>query len=139
MLFDFSLFSPLLSSPVLGPAQVGGSVQVLGTVLTLAVFFSLTAHIAARNVLGDVPVRNALGIGPLLAVVAVSLTALGVPPALTILLALAIDAAAIYRLYGVDRRYTLFVTFIHVVVSIILGVVLFAALTLAFLGPPEGP
>ncbi len=126
-------------SPALSPAQAGGSVQVLGTVLTLAVFFALTVHIAARNVLGDVPIRNALAIGPLLAVIAVSMTALGVHPALTILLAVVVDALAISRLYGVGRRYTVFVTFIHAVVSVILGVVLFAALTLAFLGPPEGP
>jgi len=40
-------------------------VSVLGTIVLFALFLSVTAHLAARNVLGDVDPRRALYVGPL--------------------------------------------------------------------------
>ncbi|MFB6305343.1 MAG: hypothetical protein ABEH47_09260, partial [Haloferacaceae archaeon] len=97
-----------------------------GTFASLALFLSVTAHIAARNVLGDVPVRNAFVVGPVPAAVAVAFTALDWPSAVAIAVALAADGLLIDRLYRTEPKLSLYVTFIHVVVSIILGVVVVA-------------
>jgi hypothetical protein len=101
-------------------------VAVAGTVALLALFLSLTAHIAARNVLGDVPVRNAFVVGPLPAAIAVVTAALSLPAALGVVAAVAVDAALVRSVYGLDRRLTAAVTAIHAVVSVILGTILFS-------------
>ncbi|SEO57153.1 hypothetical protein SAMN04487948_103287 [Halogranum amylolyticum] len=110
--------------------SVGSPVAIAGTVGLFALFLSITAHIAARNVLGDVEVKKAFVVGPLPATIAVVSTAFGLNPFLAILTALVVDATAISLLYGRSRRLTAYVTAIHVVVSILLGTVLFG---LAFL------
>ena len=46
-------------------------ITVLGTTLLFALFLSVTAHLAARNVLGDVDPRRALYVGPLPAVIGI--------------------------------------------------------------------
>jgi hypothetical protein len=117
-------------SPAARSALVAGgaATQVLGTAALFALFLSLTAHVAARNVLGDVPVRAALLVGPVPAVVAVVGTALRVPPAVAVAVAVALDALAVRYAYGLGRRLTAYVTFIHAVVSVILGTVLFSLL-----------
>ncbi|MFC6772141.1 hypothetical protein ACFQDD_11550, partial [Halorubrum pallidum] len=53
------------------PLQAVTPISVLGTTLLFAAFLSLTAHLAARNVLGDVDPRRALYVGPLPAVIGV--------------------------------------------------------------------
>lgn len=103
---------------------------VVGTVALFALFLSLTAHIAARNVLGDVAARRALLVGPVPAVVAVVATTFGVFPALGVVVALALDAVAVHLVYAQPPRLTAYVTAIHVVVSVILGAVLFSLLAL---------
>lgn len=105
-------------------AGTGGVLPVAGTFASLAAFLSVTAHIAARNVLGDVPVRNAFAVGPVPAAVAVGFTALEWPSALAVAVALVADGLLIDRLYRTERKLSLYVTFIHVVVSIILGAVI---------------
>jgi hypothetical protein len=110
-------------------------VTVAGTFAAFAIFLSVTAHIAARNVLGDVPVRNAVGVGPLPAGVAFVFTALEWPSFLAVALALALDAAAIKLLYRRGPKLTAYVTLIHVVVSIILGVIVFGVWSLALSAP----
>jgi len=102
-------------------AGPGSALAVAGTFASLALFLALTAHIAARNVLGDVPVRNALVVGPPPAAIAVSSTALDLPSWLAVACAIALDGLLVDRLYGADRRLGLYVTFVHVVVSILLG------------------
>ncbi len=101
---------------------------VLGTVSLLALFLAATAHLAARNVLGDVAPSKALvvGIGP--ALVSVGTELLGVPGGLGVLLALVIDGGAIHLLYGQERRTTVYITAIHVVITILLGSVLVGGL-----------
>lgn len=108
---------------------------IAGTAALFALFLSVTAHVAARNVLGDVDPRRALLVGPVPAVVAVGSTALNVHPALAIALAIALDAGAIAYAYGRSRRLTAYVTFIHLVVTVLLGTVLFALAILLSTAP----
>jgi hypothetical protein len=116
---------------VLQSGTVSNAVAVAGTVASLALFLSVTAHIAARNVLGDVPVRYAFVVGPLPAVVAVVFTTFGLNPFVGLTLALLLDFGAIRALYGRSNRLSAYVTLIHFVVTVILGAVLFGILTLA--------
>jgi hypothetical protein len=110
-------------------------VAVAGTFAAFAVFLSVTAHIAARNVLGDVPVRNAVAVGPLPAGVAFVFTALSWPPALAVVVAVVADAAVIGFMYERDAKLTAYITLIHAVVSVILGVIVFGLWTLARSAP----
>lgn len=112
------------SPPPVAPLQAAVSLSVAATVGSLALFLSVTGHLAARNVLGDVPVVNAVGIGPLPAAIATLPRAFGVDSYLAIALALLVDFAAIKYLYGRGWKLTGYVTLIHVVVSVILGAIL---------------
>jgi len=121
------------------PLQTGvGSASplaVAGTVALFALFLSLTAHLAARNVLGDVPVRNAFLVGPLPAAIAVVAAALELPSLPAVAVALVVDALLIRYVYDLDRRLTAGVTLIHAVVSVILGSVLFSLYVLVLSAP----
>ncbi|MFC6989970.1 hypothetical protein ACFQJD_16990 [Haloplanus sp. GCM10025708] len=108
---------------------------VAGTAALLALFLSITAHLAARNVLGDVPVRKAFVVGPVPAAIAVVSTAFDVHPYLAIAVALTADGALIGYLYGESRRMTAYVTLIHAVVSVLLGSVLVSLYLLALSAP----
>lgn len=111
--------------------QAGATpLAVVGTVALFALFLSLTAHVAARNVLGDVSARRALLVGPVPAVVAVVTATFGVPPAVGVAVGLALDAAVIRYVYDRSWRLTAYVAFVHVVVTIIAGAVLFSLLAL---------
>jgi hypothetical protein len=116
---------------------VGGAspLAVAGTVALFALFLSLTAHLAARNVLGDVPIRNAFLVGPLPAAIAVVAAALELPSLPAVGVALVVDAALVGYVYDLDRRLTAGVTLIHAVVSVILGSVLFSLYVLALSAP----
>ncbi len=106
------------------PAQTVTPVAVLGTTVLFALFLSLTAHLAARNVLGGVDPRRALYVGPLPAVVGVVGGAFAVPTAVTIPVALALDAGMFRWSYEVEEpRVIAAMTVVHVVVTVLLGVV----------------
>ncbi|MFB6092908.1 MAG: hypothetical protein ABEK02_07865 [Haloquadratum sp.] len=119
--------------------QSGGPLAIAGTFASFAIFLSVTAHIAARNVLGDVPIRNAVAVGPIPAAISVLVAtfAAGTPSVLFagLLVALVLDGAAIAYLYGESLRLSAYVTLIHFVVSVILGTVLYALLALAASAP----
>ncbi|XVH32927.1 DUF7473 family protein [Haloferacaceae archaeon DSL9] len=119
----------LLQSTAVSPLAIAG------TLGSLAVFLSLTAHIAARNVLGDVGPSKALGVGLLPAVVAVLTVLFSLPAALGILVAVLLDGLAIHALYGQRPRLSAYITFIHIIVSILLGTVLIGTLLLVFSAP----
>ena len=108
---------------------------VLGTVGLLALFLSITAHIAARNVLGDVPFISALGVGPLPAVISTTSQVFEISAAIALPVALAIDFAAISYLYGEDRRLSAYITAIHIVVTILLGAILVGVVALIASAP----
>lgn len=99
-------------------------IAVLGTTVLFALFLSVTAHLAARNVLGDADPRRALYVGPLPAVVAVVGGAFAVTPAVTVPLALALDAAMFAWSYDRDARAAAAMTVLHVVITVLLGVVI---------------
>ena len=106
------------------------AVPVAGTVLSLALFLSVTAHLAARNVLGDVRAALALTVGPGPAAVA--------GDGRGALAHAGGDGAGRGRrrrppdprAYGLDRRPVAYVTAIHAVVSVILGSVVVAGFLL---------
>lgn len=102
-----------------------GPIAIAGTVGLLALFLSVTAHLAARNVLGDVPIAAALGVGIGPAIVSVATALLSLPGVVGVAIALAVDAGAIHLLYGHPRRTSAYITAIHVIVTVILGAVLF--------------
>jgi hypothetical protein len=124
--------SPLVSLVSVGslppapPLQFsGGSVVALvGTYLLFSLFLSLTAFIASRNVLGDVPWRRYLVVGPPVAAIAFLGTAFDLNPVLVALAALLVDAGLLVRLHDVRPRLQAAVVFIHVIVTVLLGVVL---------------
>lgn len=103
---------------------------ITGTLGLLALFLSVTGFIAARNVLGDVAAVKALGIGPLPAIVAVLSQAYSISAAIGIPVAITLDWAAIYYLYADNGRDATYITFIHIVVTILLGTVVFGVLVL---------
>jgi hypothetical protein len=108
---------------------------VAGTAALFALFLSVTAHIAARNVLGDVPVRNAFVVGPIPAAIAVVTAALSLPSGLGVVVAVVVDALLVRSVYDLDRRLTAAVTVIHFVVSVILGSIVFSLYVLVQSAP----
>jgi len=120
-------------------AATGSPLAIAGTFASFAVFLSVTAHIAARNVLGDVPVRNAFVVGPIPAAISVLVATFAADstPVLFagLVAAIALDGVAIHLLYGESRKLSAYVTLIHFVVSVILGTVIFGILALATSAP----
>jgi len=118
---------PIQSSPATPLA-------IAGTFASLAIFLSITAHIAARNVLGDVPVRYAFVVGPVPAAVSFVVAAFARNrPAVLFLglgVALVLDAVAVRYLYDQGPRLAAYITLIHFVVSVILGTILFGVLAI---------
>jgi hypothetical protein len=110
----------------------GGLLAYAGTFLLAAGVYSLTAHIAARNVLGDVPAKRALLVGPVPAAISLLLQQYG---ALAFLLAIATDFVLIRYVYRLKARTTALVTFIHLVVSILVLFVVLSAYRLAGTAP----
>ncbi|EMA48994.1 MULTISPECIES: DUF7473 family protein [Halococcus] len=110
----------------------GGPLAYLGTFLLAAGAYALTAHIAARNVLGDVPLRRAGVIGLVLAVIVVALQQYGL---IAFVVAIAVDFALIRYVYRLRLRTTGLVTLVHVVVSILLLFVVLSAYRLIGTAP----
>jgi hypothetical protein len=118
-----------IQTPVASPASV------LATVALSALFISLTAFVAARNVLGDVNPVKALGIGPGPAVLSTLPETFGINPFLALGAAILVDAAGFYLLYDRTPRLVAYMTLIHAVVTIIAGAILFGLLALISSAP----
>jgi hypothetical protein len=116
-----------------------GPLAVAGTFASFALFLSITAHIAARNVLGDVPVRNAFVVGPVPAAVSILVATFAAGNSAVIFLgvvtAILLDGVAIRALYDESTRLAAYITFIHFVVSVILGTIVFGVWALAISAP----
>ena len=110
--------------------QTVSPVAVLGTTVLFALFLSLTAHLAARNVLGDVDPRRALYVGPLPAVIGVVGGAFSLPEALIGPVALVVDGIMFGWSYEQPRRVVVGMTVIHAVITTLLGLVLLGVLVL---------
>lgn len=100
------------------------------TVGLFALFLAVTAHVAARSVLGDAALPPALAMGALVAGVAFLTTAVGVNSFLGIALALVLEWVLVERLHGVDGRLAAYVVVIHAVVTVILGAMGYGLLAL---------
>jgi hypothetical protein len=116
-------------------APVGSPVSVAVTVGLFALFLALTAHLAARNVLGDVAVTKAFVVSPLPAALAALPPALGVNSFLALAAAVVVDGVAIKYAYGRSAALSAYITLIHVVISIILGTIIVGILLLAASAP----
>ncbi|KYH25156.1 hypothetical protein HAPAU_27400 [Halalkalicoccus paucihalophilus] len=87
--------------------------------LVIGLGFCLTLHIAARYVLGDVPIKNALA-GLVPAVIVLGLTLVGQPiPAAG--LAIVAELIVIRSVYDVPYRLSGLITLVHFTVSFLLG------------------
>jgi len=105
--------------------QTGSTpLALLGTLLLFSVFLAVTAHIAARNVLGDVDPSVAVTVGPLPAAVAVGGVRVGVSAALLLPVALLVDWLGIRWAYDQEPRPAAYVALVHFVVSVLLVIVL---------------
>ncbi len=112
-------------------AGIGANpIAILVTIGSFALFLTITAHIAARNVLGDVPIRDAFLIGPLPAIIAVIVTAFSLPSLGGLLFAIIGDVAVISKVYDQQIKLASYITLIHFVVSVILGTILYGVLAL---------
>ena len=112
--------SSVIGTVALQTAPVaGGPLAYLGSFVVFAAVYSATAHIAARNVLGGVPLRRALVVGATIAVVVLLLQQYG---AIAFVVALALDFVVIRYVYRLRLRTTGLVTFVHLVVSVLLTI-----------------
>ncbi|KTG29418.1 DUF7473 family protein [Haloferax profundi] len=121
---------------ILQTAASGAPVTaVAGTFALFALFLSLTAHIAVRNVLGDVELKKAFAVGPVPAAIAVVFTTFGWNSFVALALAIGLDFTLVKYLYGRSNRLSAYVVFIHFVVTVILGFVLFGLLVILTSAP----
>jgi len=110
--------------------QTGTTEQWLVMILLFALFLSVTAHLAARNVIGDVDPRRALYVGPLPAVIGVVGVAFGVPESLLVPAVLLVDGAVIAWSYDQPRRIIVGITVIHAVITTLISIVFLGILVL---------
>jgi hypothetical protein len=123
------MVASLVSTPVV--VQTAPSpLSVIGTVGLLAVFLAVTAHLAARSVLGDVSPSKALGVGLGPALVSVVTQLVSAPGGIGVIIALAVDGIAIHLLYDQPRRTSVYITAVHTIISVILGTVVIGGLIL---------
>ena len=108
-------------------------VALVGTFLLAVLFYGVTAHIAARYVLGDVPVARAFIVGVAPAVVSFALQAYH--PLVVIPLAVAADFFAIRAVYRLKYLSAGLVTVAHFTVSAILGITLYNLVALLSTAP----
>lgn len=116
-------------------ALQSGTLTVLATYALFALFLSLTAFLAARNVLGNPPLRPALVVGPPLAAIAFLATTFEVNSFLALGAALVADLALVRALYRLRGPLAAYVVLIHFVVSVLVGAILFGVVALLSSAP----
>jgi hypothetical protein len=107
---------------------------LVGTFVLTMLFYAATAHLAARYVLGDVPIVRALAVGVVPAVISFALQAYQ-NPGVIILLALAADFFAIRAIYRLRYRTAGLVAVAHYTLSAILGITIFNLVRLLSTAP----
>ncbi|WP_137284331.1 DUF7473 family protein [Halorussus salinisoli] len=98
-------------------------VALVGTFLLTVLFYGVTAHIAARYVLGDVPIVRAFAVGVVPAIISFALQAYG--PAIVILVSASADFFTIRAVYRLKYKTAGVVTLAHYTVSALLGITIF--------------
>lgn len=121
--------SPTLQLEPTLPLQTT-TLPVLATYALFALFVSATAFLAARNVLGDVPMAPALVVGPPLAAIAFLAATFEFNPFAALAAALVVDVGLLSYLYDVRGKLAGYVVLIHFVVSVLLGAILFGVAAL---------
>lgn len=117
-------FLPLQS---VDPAA-GTPLQFLGTFVLAVLFYAITAHVAARFVLGETPLKLALGVGVAPALASILLQQYGflvVAPT-----ALLLDFAAFHALYRIRYRTAAIAAIMHFTISVIVGLALSTVLAI---------
>ncbi|SEH36883.1 hypothetical protein SAMN05192561_10192 [Halopenitus malekzadehii] len=110
------------------PLQTGtGPIAVLGTLLLFTMGLAVTVHVAARYVVGDADPKRALLVGPWPAMVSVVGGTMTLPAAVTLPVAIALDAAAIRWAYGGTRRRTAIITIVHFTVTALVTLIVLVA------------
>jgi len=100
----------------------GSATAIAGTFLLTAAGYALTAHVAARNVLGDVSAKRAVPIGVILATVAFA--GQRNQPAVVLGASILVDYVAIKTLYDTSYKLTALITVVHYTVFVLLGITL---------------
>ena len=114
-------------------ALVDGLVAIVGTFLLTVVFYSITAHIAARYVLGSVPIRLAFAVGLVPALISFLLQQYG--GVVVIVLAAAADFVAIQAVYRLKYRTAGLIAVVHYTVAALLGLAIFNLVRLLATAP----
>lgn len=111
-------FGTTTVAQVADPAP-GGVLAYLGTFVVATVFYGVTLHIAARYVLGDVSIRRAFRVAPILGLFALMLQQAG--PALTAAITVVVAYVLIHVVYDLSHKMTVFVTVIYYTVALLVG------------------
>ena len=98
-------------------------VSLVGTFLLAVLFYGVTAHVAARYVLGDVPVVRAFAVGVVPAAISFALQAYG--PAVVILVSASAAFFAIRAVYRLKYKTAGVVALAHYTVSALAGITIF--------------
>ena len=114
-------------------ALVDGLIAIVGTFLMTLVFYSITAHVAARYVLGDVPIKLAFVVGLVPALISFLLQQYG--GVVVILFAAAADLVAIQAVYRLKYRTAGMVAVVHYTVAVLLGLAIFNLVRLLATAP----
>lgn len=114
-------------------AFLGGALAIVGTFLLTVGFYALTAHIAARYVLGDVPMKRAVVVGVVPAIVTFVLQQYG--PAVVLPVAALSDFLAIHTVYRLKYKTAGIVAVVHYTVSVLLGLTLYNLVRLLATAP----
>jgi hypothetical protein len=108
-------------------------VSLVGTFLLAVLFYGVTAHLAARYVLGDVPIARAFAVGAVPALVSFALGPYH--PVYVIPLAAGADFFAIRAIYRLEYRTAGLVALAHYTVSAILGITIYNLVALLSTAP----
>lgn len=98
-------------------------VALVGTFLLAVLFYGVTAHVAARYVLGEVPVVRAFAVGVVPAVISFALAPYH--PAYVIPIAATADFFAIRVIYRLKYRTAGLVALAHYTVSALAGITIY--------------
>ncbi|MFC4550339.1 MULTISPECIES: DUF7473 family protein [Halorussus] len=106
---------------------------LVGTFVLAVLFYGVTAHIAARYVLGEVPISRAFVVGVVPAIISFALQAYH--PAVVIPLAVVADFFAVRGVYRLKYLTSGLVTAAHFTVSALLGIAIYNLVALLSTAP----
>ncbi|MFB6254567.1 MAG: hypothetical protein ABEI06_08160 [Halobacteriaceae archaeon] len=111
----------------------GTIIEYLGTYFVGVLFYSITAYIAARYVVGDVSLKPAFGVGFVTATAVVAL--IRYPIYVIIGTSLVVDFVAIHLSYRLQYKTTALVTIVHYTVTLLGALLITYSITLFATAP----